>query len=62
MEQLLLDVSAQNKVTPQVFVNNIVKGWLESQLRGLYKNYFSKASLEELKTLVADYTKLKAYK
>jgi hypothetical protein len=59
LEQLLIDISEVNKLTPEQYANNIVNGWLESQIRGMYKSYLEKATLDELKKAVADYVKLK---
>lgn len=62
MEDLLRFLCNKNNITPSQYVNNIVTGWLESQLRGMYQDYFRDASLEELQAALGRYTVIKAAK
>ncbi len=49
--ELLEELAAQNNLTSVEYAQNIVFGWLESQIKGAYVAHTQKLSLPELKKI-----------
>lgn len=51
-ENAILDIIAtRNSTTIPLYCRNIVRGWVESQVRGVYQREFNKKTLAELEDL-----------
>lgn len=48
---LLTEISLANKLSSLAYATNIVRGWIQAQLRGKYMEQIQKASPEVLKEL-----------
>ena len=59
MVEILTDIAVTNKLSIPVYCENIVKVWLESQLRGKYQDVSTKMTLEELKLKLGSYAEIK---
>jgi len=59
MVDILTDIAATNKLSIPVYAENIVKTFLDNQLRGKYTDVITKKPLTELSTLVGKYKDIK---
>jgi hypothetical protein len=50
--ELIEQVSAENGLTVNQYCTNIVSGWIQNQLRGVYVQYARTAKLSELKNKI----------
>ena len=56
--EMIKDVAQENGVTPRQYITNIVIGWLENRVRGLFINKIQMASFAELNAWLGSYKDL----
>jgi hypothetical protein len=50
--ETLATIAKNNKLTTEQYATNIVRGWVQDQIKGMYINYARTKSIEEIKNKI----------
>jgi hypothetical protein len=50
--ETITKIAAENKLSVAQYASNIVNGWIESQIRGLYMSHVKSSAVSEMKATI----------